>query len=234
MATPGTAGPAPEQWRGLRREPQQERSRARVRRLLEAADQVLAAGGYEALTVRRIAEEAGVPVGTIYQFFPDKSAIVDALAHRYIDEFTAVIEDLVARAEAEPWADPVGTLLTAFVDVYRSRPGYLAIWTGRHLSPELQRVDDRNNATIAAGVRRVMIVQLGLADGPDLDLACQVAVQVCDALLQYAFRTGPGGDDRVLAELTRLEKLYLADLVERLGGPAARAGAAEPAGSEQP
>jgi AcrR family transcriptional regulator len=215
MATPGNAEPL--RWRGLRREPQQERSRAKVLRLLDAADRVLSEGGFEALTVRRIAEEAAVPVGTIYQFFPDKGAIVDALAHQYIDEFSAIIADLVARAERERWADPVGTLLEAFIALYRSRPGYLSIWTGRHLSPELLRADDANNAAIAEGVRRVLIAQLGLPDGPDLERACLVAVQVADALLQAAFRTGPGGDAGLLDELIRLQRLYLADLVRRLG-----------------
>jgi AcrR family transcriptional regulator len=218
MTTLGSAGPErPGQWRRLRREPQQERSRARVRRLLDAADRVLSQDGFEALTVRRIAQEAKVPVGTLYQFFPDKSAVVDALAHTYIEEFTGVIEDLVARAEHQRWDDPVGTLLDAFIDLYRSRPGYLAIWTGRHLSPELLHADDRNNATIAEGVRRVLVAQLGLADGPELGRACQVAVQVCDALLQYAFRGGPDGDAAVLAELKRIQRLYLADLVARSG-----------------
>src|SRR5437867_2846419 len=112
---------------GLRREPQQARSRARVRRLLDAADRVLSEDGFEALTVRRIAEEAGVPVGTLYQFFPDKAAVVDALAHQYIEEFGGVIAELVRRAEHETWPEPVDALLDAFIDLYRSRPGYLAI-----------------------------------------------------------------------------------------------------------
>ncbi|HEY8547301.1 MAG TPA: TetR family transcriptional regulator, partial [Acidimicrobiales bacterium] len=52
---------------GFRRHPQQARSRERVARVLEAADRVLGTEGFGALTVRRLAEEAGVPVGTIYQ-----------------------------------------------------------------------------------------------------------------------------------------------------------------------
>jgi AcrR family transcriptional regulator len=107
MATPSTtAAPG----RGLRREPQQARSRERVRRLLAAAEAVLVQDGYDALTVRRIAAEAGVPVGTLYQFFPDKQAIVDALALTYLEEFTAVLDDVVDRAGRERWDDPVQTL----------------------------------------------------------------------------------------------------------------------------
>src|SRR6266567_7610341 len=88
------AGPA-----RVRREPRQARSRARVAQILAAADGILSQEGFEALTVRRIALEAGVPVGSIYQFFPDKAAVVDALAHGYIGEFDAAIARLVDGAE---------------------------------------------------------------------------------------------------------------------------------------
>ena len=94
---------------GRLREPRQARSRARVAQILASADSILSVEGFEALTVRRIAQEAGVPVGSIYQFFPDKAAVVDALAHGYIGEFDAAIAVLVAGAEAAGNAqDPAG------------------------------------------------------------------------------------------------------------------------------
>jgi AcrR family transcriptional regulator len=204
------------EWAGLRRAPQQERSRARVRRLLEAADRILATEGFGALTVRRLAEAADVPVGTIYQFFPDKDAVVDALARRYIAEFDTMIEALVERAESERWDDVVDTVLGAAVTMYRSHPGYVAIWSGRHLSPALQQADDANNAAIASGLRRILMAQHGLPDGEELARACQVAVQTTDALLQLAFRLSPTGDEAILAEARRLQRLYLTDLTTRL------------------
>lgn len=200
---------------GLVRQPQQARSRARVQRLLEAADRVLATEGYAALTVRRLAEEADVPVGTIYQFFADKAAVVDALARRYIAEFDAMIELLVADAESRRWDDVVETVLGAAIEMYRSKPGYLALWIGRHLSPELQQVDEANNAAIAEGLRRILIVQFDLPDTPDLQRACEVAVHTSDALLQLAFRRDPRGDDAILAEARRLQRLYFADVIAR-------------------
>lgn len=240
----GSAGSAAEPAR-VRREPRQARSRARVAQILAAADEILSTEGFEALTVRRIAQEAVVPVGSIYQFFPDKAAVVDALARGYIGEFDGAIEALVADAEAYAaehaddegpsavdagadngtdtatapgkggWADPVGRLVDEFADLYRSRPGYVALWSGRHLSPELARADEANNLAIAAGVRRILVARGILADGPELDLDAQVAVHVADVLLQFAFTRAPGGDEAVLAELKTLLRLYLADLGTR-------------------
>jgi AcrR family transcriptional regulator len=194
----------------LRREPQQARSRARVAQILAAADAILTEEGMEALTVRRIADRAGVPVGSLYQFFPDKGSVVDALAAAYIGEFDAAIEDLVESAASGDWTDPVGRMIDAFVALYRSHPGYVALWTGRHLSPELARADEANNKAIAAGVQAILADQVGLADGASLERAAQVAVRTADALLQYAFALSPGGDEAVLAELKNLLRLYLA------------------------
>jgi AcrR family transcriptional regulator len=202
----------------MRRQPRQQRSRTRVRHILEAADAILSAEGFEALTVRRIAQEAGVPVGSIYQFFPDKAAVVDALAGTYIGEFDAAIERLVADSEATRWADPVGTLIDAFAGLYRANPGYVALWSGRHVSPELARADEANNAAIADGVRRILVRQAGLPDGAALARAARLAVVVADALLQFAFRAGPAGDAAVLEELKALLRLYLEQVTGRLSG----------------
>lgn len=201
-----------------RREPQQARSRARVAQILAAADAILSVEGFEALTVRRIAQEAQVPVGSIYQFFPDKAAVVDALAHGYIGEFDAAIAALVASARDEAaagWSDPVGRLVEEFAGLYRSRPGYVALWSGRHLSPELARADEANNLAIAHGVRRILVARGILRDGAELDRHAQVAVRVADALLQFAFSSAPGGDEAVLRELKVMLRLYLADLSAR-------------------
>jgi len=205
-------------WSGaqMRREPQQERSRARVRQILLSADEVLSAEGFEALTVRRIAQAAGVPVGSIYQFFPDKAAVIDALAVSYLDDFGAAIEELTAAAQAEAWDDPVQILVDAFAQMYRARPGYVALWSGRHLSPRLALADEANNAAIADGVRRVLIAQAELPDGEPLARISRISVVVADALLQFAFRAGPTGDEFVLDELKTLLRLYLADVTRRM------------------
>ena len=197
---------------GLRREPRQARSRARLAQILAAADAILAEEGVEALTVRRIAERAGVAVGSLYQFFPDKGSVVDAVARAYIAEFDGAVEAMVNAASTGDWSDPVGRIVDEFVGLYRSHPGYVALWSGRHLSPELARADEANNQLIAAGVTRILSEYAGVAAGPALELAAQVAVRVADSLLQYAFSVSPDGDEAVLTELKSLLRMYLASL----------------------
>src|SRR5829696_4253509 len=141
----------------LRRVPQQARSRALIERVLDTAEQLLASEGVEALTTTRIAAEADVAVGSLYQYFPDKGAIVDALAARYLDEFEGLMDALAERAAGERWQadDLVDRLIDAYADRYRREPGYRALWFGRHLSKELREADRRNKIALAEGVRRI-------------------------------------------------------------------------------
>lgn len=70
-----------------RRAPRQERGQRRVTSLLDAAESVIAEHGYEAATMSGIADKAGASIGSLYQFFPSKQAIVQALRARYREEF---------------------------------------------------------------------------------------------------------------------------------------------------
>ncbi|MEL6186334.1 MAG: TetR/AcrR family transcriptional regulator, partial [Myxococcota bacterium] len=69
---------------GLIREPLQSRSRQVVEKLLEAAAHRFGQDGFERTSVRSIAADAGVPVGSVYQFFRDKEAVLETLTDRYV------------------------------------------------------------------------------------------------------------------------------------------------------
>jgi AcrR family transcriptional regulator len=75
-----------------RRAPKQQRSRQTVEAVLEAVQRVLKRHGAEAVTTNRIAEAAGVSIGSLYQYFPDKQAIFTALHDRHVDDVRQVIE----------------------------------------------------------------------------------------------------------------------------------------------
>lgn len=200
------------------RQPQQERSRLRVGRILDAAESLLVARGYDALTIRQIALDAGVATGTIYQFFPDKSAIVDVLAERYLAMFAGAMEAL---EEKDPVGSPdelVEVLVGTFVELYRRHPGYRALWLGRHLSPAVLDADARNNEELAAGIWRLLLGH-GFAgpDDRDLEVGCRVAVTAADALLQAAFRADPDGDAELISHTVVVLTCYLAELMRRRG-----------------
>src|SRR5579859_7070924 len=104
----------------LRHTPTQARSRERLQRVLDTADELLAREGASAFTTTRIAEVAGVPVGSVYRFFDDKEAIVEALAVRYWDEFDGVVAALAeACADGAPLGSPSASVLQALAGGFR-------------------------------------------------------------------------------------------------------------------
>ena len=196
---------------GLRRTPTQRRSRERVERALDAADRIVGAEGVDALTTTRVADAAGISIGSLYQYFPDREAIIVALATRHLAGFDALVEQVVAAASQERWEDPAGVVLEAFVARWRAEPGYRALWLGTALPPRLVAADRENNRLIADAARRILVVQGHLPDSPELARRCWVAVLCCDALLREAFRDDPDGDPAILAEAGAVLRSYLFD-----------------------
>lgn len=86
-----------------RRSPRQERSQFTVDAIFEAVARIVATQGEGALTTNRIAELAGVSVGSLYQYFPSKDAILLAMLDQHCDRVMLELDALLARARAEAW-----------------------------------------------------------------------------------------------------------------------------------
>jgi AcrR family transcriptional regulator len=90
------------------REPKRERGKQRVAALLDAAAAVFAEKGYDGATMTEIAERAGAAIGSLYQFFPSKEALAEALFDRFADRWAAsfaLIEELAPGRSARELAD---------------------------------------------------------------------------------------------------------------------------------
>ncbi|WP_323796379.1 TetR/AcrR family transcriptional regulator [Nisaea sp.] len=107
----------------LRRMPNQERSRARVEHMLNCAIKVIAEKGSEAMTMSEVARLAGVSIGSLYQYFPDKSAIIRALAEHYGAECLKCIKDGLAEAETlDALCDALNELIDVYFGLFRAEP----------------------------------------------------------------------------------------------------------------
>jgi AcrR family transcriptional regulator len=198
----------------LRRVPQQDRSRAKLRRLLDAADELLARDGANALNTVRIAELADMSVASLYRYFPDKEAIAEALALRYWHELADLVEHVAEAAEREPLADPLAAVLDALATGFRARPGFLALW----YSPlRTERVRDVTRATrhnVGKSVQRIIAVHWPDSTSELRRVVAAMSVLIGDALLREAFRLDCDGDPLVLSEGRYALDCYVTD---RLG-----------------
>lgn len=99
-----------------RKTPIQARSNASVDAILQATLQVLVAVGKERLTTTRVAARAGVSVGTLYQYFPNKSALLQAALRRHMDEVRGAIEKVCTQHQSESLLDMGTALIFAYLD----------------------------------------------------------------------------------------------------------------------
>ena len=199
----------------LRHPPVQARSRERLQRVLDAAERVLADEGAAALTTTRVAAVAGVPVASVYRFFPDKEAIVEALALGYWAEFGDAVGALAERMERRPLRDPVATIVDALAASFRSKPGFTALWFGGLRTERLRDATRPSRARFAVYAERMLAVSYPDADAEILAATARMLVLTGDALLREAFRVDPDGDPKLLEETKFVLGAYLE---ARLGG----------------
>ena len=106
----------------VRREPKQRRARQTLDAVLDAAVRVLKREGYSALTTNRIAEVAGVSIGSLYQYFPEKSAIFEALHERHINEIDRMVERTLVEHAASSLDVLIRAMVEAMVDAHATDP----------------------------------------------------------------------------------------------------------------
>lgn len=193
----------------LRRRPTQRRSARRVERMLDACAELLDEMGYEALSTTRIAERAGVAIGSVYQFFPDKRAITQELTRRNVEQFVSRVGGRFLEDDFRGWWEAVDAIIDVYVDMHRTVPGFRSLHFGDAVDLNLLDADADNNTVIAGRLRGLLLKEFGLADSAELDLAVLVAVEAGDAVLKLAFRGDPHGTPEIIDAAKQLIRGFL-------------------------
>lgn len=105
-----------------RRKPTQVRAQATVEAMLDAVVRLLKRGGASAITTNRIAETAGVSIGSVYQYFPNKRAIFIALHERHIREVDRVVQLRICESAREPLDTLVLSLINGMIELHAADP----------------------------------------------------------------------------------------------------------------
>lgn len=195
----------------MRRQPQQTRSQERVHHILDVAEQLFIELGYEQTTTRLIAARAEVPVGSLYQFFPNKEAIVRALANRFFEQEYHMFVQLHAELADVEIATYIDCMIDAFEQFADEHPGYRAV-LGQLI--DLMTVAD---ASVMNEYDQLMLT--GLADflsrrNPELDTArCELIAttvfKAANELLWLAFTRARPQQQALVAETKTLITAYL-------------------------
>ena len=197
-----------------RKSASQERSRLTVDALLEATARILMKEGYDRASTNRIAELAGVSIGSLYQYFPSKEALVAAVIDRHTQEISGVTRKALLKAAALPLEAAAREFVSVAIDAHRVNPKLHGV-----LAEQIPRVGRLENieANIRDGyalVRGYLEAHRDEIDVADLDLAAFVLVTVVEALTHAAVLRRPDiltGDKarHFVDDVTRLVVRYL-------------------------
>lgn len=191
----------------------QARSRLTVDALLQATARILVKEGYDRASTNRIAQAAGVSIGSLYQYFPSKEALAAAVIDRHVREMMELVREALARMAAQPLEAAVRELVTVMIDAHRVDPRL-----HRVLVEQTPRMGKSGN--VEAMDREVLALVHGYLEArreelcvPDLDVAAFICVSTVEALTHTAvMRDSALLHDRAMTlidETTRLLVLYL-------------------------
>lgn len=173
----------------MRREPVQRRSAARVAAILDACAALLDDFDYDDVTTSKIAEKAGVPIGSLYQYFPDKRAVVQALTLRNLDLFTAEVDQIFAGDGAPTdWWKAVELVLACYLRMQHEIPGFGRIRFGDVIDDHLLDPDEDNLAVISDKLAELFAKHYLVPDNSELRLAFRMVIESSHALITLAFR----------------------------------------------
>lgn len=193
----------------LRNAPVQARSTARLTSLLDAAAAVVNERGYERLTTAMVAERAGSSIGTVYRYFPDRIAVLQALSGRFLANFASSGIERVQEAgtdAASTFASAVDELIGAF----RAEPGFRSLRFGDVLDLRPHTDGRTSYAAVASAISTVLGSRYGIDDEDRLTRDVEVALLLADALLTRAFALDGAPDERFVDEAKSVSADYIA------------------------
>lgn len=196
---------------GMRRQPRQARSQERVNRILDVAEQMFVEEGVEVTTTNAIASRAEVPIGTLYQFFGDKTAILYALAERYLALLHQQFEAIESGEEVQrPLPEYVEQLVDAIDQFFSDHPGYHAIFMqAQGTVAELEALDAASDAQFIKDWALELAQRDDRLTAEDCEAIAFVLVKAIGTLLWLSLSQKPKFRKRLVAETKRLTLSYL-------------------------
>jgi AcrR family transcriptional regulator len=195
---------------GVLRKPVQGRSAGTVQQVFAATSALLGRMSVDDITTSLVAKEAGISVGGLYRFFPDKQSIIDAIAVRHMEEFKSALLRSVAQLAFADGPTFLSRVIDAYVAFLDERPDFRTLALGRHVSEQARKSQAEPDSGPAVLVRWFLMKRLGVKKSGDLDLKLRVLIETGERLIAYAYAQKSVSERlRVIAEMKRMLTNYL-------------------------
>ncbi|UZE96603.1 TetR/AcrR family transcriptional regulator [Alkalimarinus alittae] len=189
-----------------RRKPVQGRSRERVNTILSCTVELIKEVGVQGLKTSEVARRAGISLPSLYRYFPNKAAIIKAIAQLHIEKLNGILQAFMLDFDLDEGFDH---LIDVYAKFYRSEPGYKEIWSGVESMPELQELDlgelYDNADSLSVKAKSTFI---GL-DDDRIWLICVMLPRTCGAILRLSMTMDEAQAEKLLSELKLMVKAYL-------------------------
>lgn len=192
----------------MRKEPSQARSRATVEAIIESGARILAERGWAGFTTNAVAVVAGISIGSLYQYFPDKLSLVEAIRRHHFDEVLAVLRK--ATAGELSLQKRVEALVQGMIDAHRVNPELHRVLLdvapghdGSRLAHDAFLVEYQNH------YRRFVAANRGVDGGPAEDVLAQLLSGTVEGVIHNAARRGTLESPELKQELIRMICAYL-------------------------
>lgn len=194
-----TPTPLPESELRAPRAPQQERGQRRVEQILDAAESVFAELGVDGASMQSIAERAGSSVGSLYHFFPNKDAVIEALGRRYAERVSSTNEEAMplemAHIPAEELFERVLTFQMRFIE---RTPAFTVMQDAIHRN--CPAVKDALNNALVGHVQKFLALRYPKVPAAHRTVSAMVSVSTVHALMHLAAQVPLAMRDAVIAE----------------------------------
>src|SRR5690606_31468411 len=143
--------------------------------------------GYERLTTAMVADRAGASIGTVYRYFPDRIALLQALGARNLERVLATVMDDVMDEQHATWFDALSAGFTHFVEAYRSEPGFRSLRVGDVIDLRPAPNERTFNSIVADALLTALVQRFGVDGSDETRFVFEAAIEVSDALATRAF-----------------------------------------------
>ncbi len=172
----------------MRKAPSQKRSRERVENILKVACELISAQGSDAMKMGELAEKAGVSIGSLYQYFPDKASIIHALADRYNEESQHCIEEALTHVmDAKGFVAAFEQLIDTYYELFLAEPVICDIWIGTQADKTLRDMElEVSRANAALLTKTILRIRNNDGDHNVLAARCLLIMYNGEATMRLA------------------------------------------------
>ena len=198
-----------------RRSPQQDRAKDTVAKILDATAELLNEVGHTELNTNRVAERSGVNIATVYNYFPNKLALLHALAEQHARQQQVLIDLIYAQRTETGWRDIVDKMADMAMEFNRTVTGAVALSRAMKSYPSLRQVDFEQDLHRSEDAAK-LLAELGIRGSPrELQVKALVLFETMTAMVDYALQFYPDQADTALDEVKVMLKQYIQYWIEQ-------------------